>query len=303
MGRTLDTLRQGQRTPTLTAPAPGPAPHCVTDWTLPEEEVPFIEVGGPGKKVEVSPKLAVQPPHAPVQRPHALIEKGVARVPAVELTEAAPMTVAFEPWTGPAPTPAGIAPEVIAFHQPEHPVSREYANLFDKIARGRGQVLLLSGSKPHVGASTVLLNLAVTAALGQKRVAVLDAQTVRPGLAQRLGMANDGGLHEVCAGSLALEQALRPTAVPSLALLSAGQGRLPGNEALNWLFAWLRERYDVVLIDGPSVAESESLGVLAPSCDGVYLVLPEGEANREPGQAVQRLGGRLCGLIHTRFAA
>jgi hypothetical protein len=60
----------------------------------------------------------------------------------------------------------------------------------------------------------------------------------------------------------------------------------------------------LILIDGPSAEDAAGLGVQLPHADGVYLVLPRGEtsAGQEPvAQNLRRLGGRLCGLIHTHF--
>src|SRR5207244_4649026 len=116
MGRTLDTLRHGEpqravRASSPPRPAPDlPAEDCVTDWTL-QEEVPFIEVGGPGKSVELSPSLVRHPPQAKVQPPHPPLSMSLATpkpAPVVNLTEARPMAVVFEVWPGPTAT-AGVA--------------------------------------------------------------------------------------------------------------------------------------------------------------------------------------------------
>src|SRR5271166_320325 len=119
MGRTLDTLRHGE-TQRAARPAPpvppgdsSPPEECVVDWTL-QEEVPYIEVGGPSRQVEVSPLLVKHPPQPKVQPPHPLLGKGLAvpkSAPVVNLTEARPMAVAFEAWPGPAAL-ASVAPEV-----------------------------------------------------------------------------------------------------------------------------------------------------------------------------------------------
>ena len=202
MGRTLDTLRQADSQCASRAfgpakPAADVPEECVVDWTL-QEEVPFIEVGGPGKSVELSPSLVKHPPQIKVQPPHPPLAKGlagprIAEAPlAVNLTEARPMAVVFEAWPGPTAA-AGIAIEIIAHHQPEHPVSKEYAALFDKMVQGlqgaAPHVLMFCGLKPHVGTSTVLLNLAVVAARHHQRVAALDMNLARPGLAPDLGTA------------------------------------------------------------------------------------------------------------------
>jgi hypothetical protein len=40
----------------------------------------------------------------------------------------------------------------------------------------------------------------------------------------------------------------------------------------------------------------------APHANGIHLVLPRGEAgNAHMAQSISRMGGRLCGLIHTHF--
>jgi Mrp family chromosome partitioning ATPase len=162
-------------------------------------------------------------------------------------------------------------------------------------------VLLLLGMKPHVGTSTVLLNLGVTAAHQDLRVMVVDANPQHASLARRLGHGVAKGLVEVLDGTLALDQAVVKTGIGSLHLLPAGapsQCRLT-SEAMSWLIAWLRERYDMILIDGPTIVDA---AVLVPHTDGIYLVLPQGEAlANSAAPSVSRMGGRLCGLIHTHF--
>ena len=328
MGRTLDSLRHGepQRPLRVMPPTPEVPEDCVTDWTL-QEEVPFIEVGGPNKKVELSPSLVKHPGQAKIQAPHqpmgAPARAPIADAPGspaathtsapavVNLTEARPMTVAFEPWPGPM-APAGFAPEIVAFHQPEHPVSREYAGLLEKMLQAlqvsTPQALMLCGSKPRVGTTTVLLNLAVVAAGMRRRVAVVDMNTVRPGLAIRLGHAGPGGLIDVLAGCVALEQAMVPTALASLHLMplgGAGKKHAPlTTEAIAWLMTCLRQRFDAILIDGPTIADTADLAILAPCVDGIYLVQPQGEPEstaRSAAPMIARMGGRLRGMIHTHF--
>jgi Mrp family chromosome partitioning ATPase len=300
MARVLESLKQSEGARSNGAnrisPAPGPAQECVLEWTLGEDEVPFIEVGGPNKKIELSPSLVVKhPPQPKVQPPH---------VAGAQLTETQPMAVAFAPWPS-TPAPRAIAPDAIAYHQPEHPVSKEYAALCELIvpkgAPAGARVLLLSGARPRVGTTTVLLNLAVTAARGgARRVALFEADSAHPALAARLGQQATAGVHDVLAGNLALEQAILATPLTSLSLLPAGKpsGPLTG-EALAWLIGWMRSRFDLILIDGPPLAETAALAPLAALCDGIYLVLPQGEVPEV--LSIPRLGGRLRGLIHTRF--
>ena len=59
MGRMLDTLKQGEGRrvmPAVEQTGGTPVQDCVVDWEI-GEEVPFVEVGGPNKKIELSPGL------------------------------------------------------------------------------------------------------------------------------------------------------------------------------------------------------------------------------------------------------
>jgi Mrp family chromosome partitioning ATPase len=252
------------------------------------------------------------PPQPMPKAPHIAVETApAAKSLTVELSTIKPMTARFEPWPAPAPTPLGISSEIVAYHQPDHPASKAYASLLEAMRAAlrtdESSVLLLTGLKPHVGVSTVLLNLAVCAARAQKlRIVVVDANLHQPDLAKRLGHAGTAGLMEVIEGTLALEHAVVSTGVDALHVLSAG---MPvkmhhplSTEAMAWLIAWLRERFDLILIDGSTIDDTASLAVQVPHADAVYLVAPHGETvNKGIAQTIGRLGGRLCGLIHTHL--
>ena len=313
MGRMLETLKHGEG-PRPTAPpsrTKSQPDDCVMDWAVNETQVPYIEVGAPGKVVEGSAEvLAVPHPAQAKQPPHPPTEQALAKSAlTAQLTAAKPMTVDFEPWTGALAGAAALAPEMIAFHQPEHAVSKQYARLWETMSAGlsgaKHVTLLLTGLKQHVGATTVLLNLAIVAARKQ-RVAVVDAQSLHPEVGQRLGVTQELGLLDVLAGRAALEQVLAKTIVPSLHVLPLARrdDALLTQEAAAWLFGWLRQRFDVILIDGPGLDNTALLAALTPVCDAVFLVAPQGETKllaRDALQSIGRLGGKLRGILHTQF--
>jgi Mrp family chromosome partitioning ATPase len=299
-------LGEGRRAPLgLSKPTDAtPVQDCVVDWEI-GEEVPFVEVGDPKKKLEVSPALLKHPPQPAPQPPHVIVETA-AKALTAQLTAAKPMTASLAPWTAPTPTAIQVHAEVIAFHQPDHPASKQFAELLNALhgtlTAQAAKVLLFCGLRPNVGAANVLLNLAVTAALKlQVRVLILDT---RGGLVERLGLPRAAGLGEVLSGTLALEQALVKTGIGSLFLLPAGKPCALTREAMAWLVAWLRERFDLVMIHGPTMNNVALSGAQATCADGVYLVMPQGEpgdAVQEIGRAIGGMGGRLSGLIHTHF--
>jgi len=302
MGRMLETLKLGD-TRKATAPVSGPGDaspvvDCVVDWEI-GAEVPFVEVGAPGKKMELSASLMQHPPQPTPQPPHLAVEPTPTPTPVARLTPVEPMKAAFEPW--PASAAFAFGPEIVAYHHPEHPVSREYVALLDalldNVTMAGPRVLLLAGGWSNVGTSTVLLNLAVCAARMRKlRTLVVETKAGDPKI------RTSGGFGAVLNGSLALEQAVVQTGLPLLDLLSAGTGTTMPMEAVSWLANWLRSRYELILIDGAGKNDSAVTNLLTHA-DGVYLVLPQGEsaaAHQDFVRGVATAGGRLRGLIHTR---
>jgi succinoglycan biosynthesis transport protein ExoP len=258
----------------------------------PAEEMPYIEVGGKGKAVEGSPSVLAAPARAPALAPHS------------------PLTVAFQPCR-PAPAPH-MAPEVIAYHKPGHAVSKQYRALLGQIlpepADEAGRVLLFTALAPAAGASTALLNLAVSACTAQARaVVVVDTNLRRPGLAARVGLPAAPGLSDLLAGSAALEQVVRATAQERLHVLTAGSAPVRAAalsaEAVRWVIAWLRQRFALVFLDGPAWKEDADLAALVGASDRVLLVLEQADTDRPEVRAASRaiagMGGQLGGLIVT----
>jgi Mrp family chromosome partitioning ATPase len=299
MGRMLDVLRKAEdaRASPPEGPPAAPQLQVVTDEAA-AEEMPFIEVGGKGKRVEGSPDVLAAAP-----RPAAV------RAPA--LATGGPLTVAFRPCpVAPAPGPR-MAADVIAYHHPEHEVSKRYRELLAEVlppGEG-GRVVLFTAVSPGVGVTTALLNLAVSACAAEGRVVVVvDANLPRPGVANRLGLSDGPGLRDLLAGSAALEQAVRATAQERLHALTAGSHSArageSSTEALRWVIAWLRRRYELVLLDGPPWEEGDESAALAGAADGVLLVLDRAEAEgpqvRAATRGVARVGGQVRGLLVTQ---
>ncbi len=309
MGRMFEVLRQAERalrsreeSPADKAPGesadPGPGAE-------PEDGSPvsFIEVG-PRHSIDGSPDVLAC---APVRRP-----------PAAEAVEpAAEARVVFRPLPARSRPDAGrprLAPELVAFYSPALPAAEQYRNLLAALLPATGvrgdercPVLAFTASQDEVGATTVVLNLAITAARqGRRRVIVVDANLRRPAVADRLGLDPAPGLREVLLGTATLDQALRPTEQPHLLALTAGLAE-PGAgprfvaETTRSLLRHLRSRADLVLVDGPPWDGRPEAGLLATVADAVYLVLPEKEAETPQAddllQSIAEYGAKLAGCV------
>jgi Mrp family chromosome partitioning ATPase len=120
-----------------------------------------------------------------------------------------------------------------------------------------------------------------------------------------LGLQPVLGLQDVLLGKAALEQVVMTTPQRDLHLLPAGATALNGTplpaDALCWAFAWLRQRFDLVLVESPAWTAGNEYHGLMQLADAVYLVVDSAEAQQPAVRTAARLiaaqGGRVGGLI------
>jgi polysaccharide biosynthesis transport protein len=155
-------------------------------------------------------------------------------------------------------------------------------------------VLFTSGIHGE-GKTITVVNTAIIFAQMGIRVLVIDADLRRPGCHQVLGLENGLGLTEVLTGQGALTEAIRPTGIHSLFLLSAGSippnpAELVGSKKMQETVTALREQYDHILIDSPPVMQLSDAVLLSTMVDGVVLVVSNQET---PKYVVREACSRL----------
>jgi Mrp family chromosome partitioning ATPase len=312
MGRLFEALRQAEspRLPRVLAEDQPPILCPVSEEAAqPEEEpaaseVPFIEVG-PHRSVEGSAEVLASVPPLRVHAAPAAPSPGGPRV----LFQPLPMR----------PARARFAAELVAYHAPDLPTGEQYRTLLGSLLEvqsrcssggGRCPVLLFTAARSGIGTTTILLNVAITAARQARgAVAVVDANLRHPAVAERLGLPAAPGLREVLGGSATLEEALQETDQDNLRALTAGLA-VPGPgprlvaQTMRSLLRQLRQRADLVLVDGPCWDGRADAVTLATAADVVYAVFPETEAETPPAdavvQAITEQGGRVGGCVLAR---
>jgi Mrp family chromosome partitioning ATPase len=314
MGRMFDVLRQSMHTPDdESSPLPAPADDDFVSDTAPEE-VPFIEVG-PARSLEASPtvlavpvpRLRIASPPVEPAAPHPLPLSPQGRGVRGEGRDGA-ISVALRALPGGlaiVPPQQRFAPDLVAFHQPDHPGAVEYrevAATLQEGSKGASRVWLFLGAVAGAGTTSVVLNLAICLARTRGlRVIVVDANANRPAVAERLGLCGRPGVAEVLDGRESLDRAIQETGVERLAALTAGQPDVTGTPikgACRPVLRQLRDLCDVVLIDGGVDVDS-----ITQACDAVYLVVhharAEEAATTERSWTLLRQGAPLRGCIVT----
>jgi Mrp family chromosome partitioning ATPase len=287
MGKIRETFRLVAEE-RIAAPAEavlGPEPP-ETDHDAVAQEMPYIEIG-PRREVDGSPDVMACPAtlKRPLPQPHNVLFRTLPALP--RLAE--------------VPRRARFAPELVAYHAPGQPASAQYADLLATLveaARGRSgnpaNVYLFTAIRSGIGATTVLLNLAITAARKDTRVLVVDANFRRPAIADRVGLEIAPGLIEVLTGAVPLPSAIRPTAQENLFILSSGAPAAvwADRDSLGELFGLLARQADLVLVDGPAWEGRGAASGLAVTSGAAFLVVPGSEAD---AAAVSELVATLPG--------
>jgi Mrp family chromosome partitioning ATPase len=117
--------------------------------------------------------------------------------------------------------------------------------------------------------SSVALGLAAAAAVGGRRVALLECDLAAPALAERLGLAARPGLHEYLRGEVDAVEALQPLVLagpasgrasePLVCVVAGDPEAAPvallDSERCDRAIQDLRRAYDLLVIDGPPLTE------------------------------------------------
>lgn len=169
------------------------------------------------------------------------------------------------------------------------------------------KVILFLGVQAGEGTSTVVSNLGrVVAEQFNRKVAVLDADIANPVQHRLLAVTPSVGWDDVLTGGQPAEKSIYPTPEDRLSLVPvstarAGSTRVIDAEAMQELFAALRERFDLILVDCAPATDAANGIALSQNADAVVLVLSP-ESTRWPVAQTVRLqveqaGGRIVGAI------
>ncbi len=209
--------------------------------------------------------------------------------------------------------PNGETP-AIASADARSPFSESYRSVRTALqfatAHGLPGALLVTSAGPAEGKSTTALELARNIAQIGKRVVLVDGDLRKPSLHQLIGVPNATGLSNVLAGAADVADVLQVANAGGFSVVTSGP--LPPNppellagDRFPRFLAQLRERFDVVVIDGPPVLGLADAPLLAHQAEATMLVVAADHTRRDAVRgALRRLQGvqaRMVGTLLTRF--
>jgi capsular exopolysaccharide synthesis family protein len=159
------------------------------------------------------------------------------------------------------------------------------ANLWIRSAEMERRTILVASAEPNVGRSVTAANLAVTLARDGARVILVDSDFRQPSLHALFGLGNEKGLSNILAGQLSVRDALRPTSIPDLLVITTGP--LPANPVrllrspeMQTLVSDINDLADFIIFDSPSGITFADGTLLASAVKNVVIVHAAGTVSR-----------------------
>jgi capsular exopolysaccharide synthesis family protein len=160
-----------------------------------------------------------------------------------------------------------------------HSLTTQIYSLFNDL---KPRVLMVASASVEDGKTLTAVNLASTVAARGKRVLLIDADLRRGRMHRIFRLNREGGLYELVAERITLEQATRRTWIPNVDIITTGEIpytlsplRVLEHKDLEKILEQLKGRYDLILIDTaptPLVSDALLLGGLVDGAIGVLRV-------------------------------
>jgi succinoglycan biosynthesis transport protein ExoP len=173
--------------------------------------------------------------------------------------------------------------------------------------KSEAKTILVTSPAASDGKTTLVSNLAIAMAQAGQKTLILDADFRRP-MQHNIFTINHKhiGLSSVLAGVTKLQDAIRPTGINGLELLTRGPEVSNPSEILNStsfvkLLELLSSKYDRIIIDSPPVTPVTDAQIVAAICNVTLLVLRAEKSTRKLSRQARdgllSVGARLLGII------
>ena len=169
------------------------------------------------------------------------------------------------------------------------------------------RTLLITSPVPGDGKTVTASNVAVAFAQAGRRVLLLDADLRKPGVHAMFGVPNDRGLSSLLrADAAGWGSVVRSTEQDGLSLLTTGPlppnpAELLGTQRMRDVMEYLKEAYDLVVIDSPPLLVVTDAAILGSLVDGTLLVLDAKRTGRDDARrsrdALLNAGASILGVF------
>lgn len=206
--------------------------------------------------------------------------------------------------------------ELAVLHDPRSQIAEQFRGLRNSILAlnpdGAPRSIVLTSAVSGEGKTIATLNLAIALAeLPGTEVVVVDGDLREPSVERYLGLPLRQGLTDVLAGRLPLDEAIRPTSLPAVSIIGAGNlpenpSQLIGSDRMRTVLNTLKRKFSYVLVDTPEAMTISDASLIGAMADGIVLVVRLGVTPRhlveQTYNTLESLGGNVLGTCVTGAA-
>lgn len=198
---------------------------------------------------------------------------------------------------------------------PNSPAAEAFRSLRASLALRQGWAecrrLMVTSTTAGEGKSTVACNLALVLAQSGQRTLLIDADMRRPTLRNVFETDGKAGLSDHLAGRVKLDQAIVPTGIANLQVMTAGgqavnPSELLASAAMRAFLAECEQRFDRIVLDCPPIFGVSDPVSLLPAAHAVIFVVHYGKTGRRAAVRAMRMvregGVPLIGLVFNNVA-
>ncbi|HEY7328455.1 MAG TPA: polysaccharide biosynthesis tyrosine autokinase [Gemmataceae bacterium] len=203
-----------------------------------------------------------------------------------------------------------VDPSLCTVHRPKSREAEAYRSVrtalfFFNRAKGHALIQVTSPDMGD-GKSTLITNLAISIAQAEKTVILIDADFRRPRIHKLFNTSAGQGLASVIGGEAELNDVILDSLIPGLSILPCGPtppnpAELLSSPRFKEVLGYLREKYDMVLIDTPPLLAVTDPCVVMPHVDGVILTLRTSKHARPHAlrakEILSTMGAHLIGAV------
>jgi len=177
-----------------------------------------------------------------------------------------------------------IDPRIIAFYDPQSPISEQYRSLRTNIqainSKTPLKALAITSSTHSEGKTITAINLAISMAqdLNKKRILLVDADLRRASMTKYLGLDTHSGLADLILNNINVDTAVLDIGIENLTILPSGKiprnpAEILGSPKMANLIGLLKSEYDYIIFDTPPIIPVTDAGVIGAQTDGVIMII------------------------------
>ncbi len=194
---------------------------------------------------------------------------------------------------------------------PESPESTEFRRILHNLAKskkgGDKQAILITSATLSEGKSLTSAFLAMTSATYKNdKTLLIDLDLRRPTIHTLFGLKRETGVAEIILNGLVPKNAVKPTSIEKLDILTAGKfvpsvSELVRGPHIHRIIEEMKFYYEAIFIDSPPLIPVIDTLVFLEECDSVLLVIKAGATQKAVINRARDLltsqNGKLVGVI------